>query len=518
MVPREAARGRSFHHAGLYYLHDKNASTSERVAFTHTENIPTQDPEKALKWMAHTASHADDIKRRAGGKRNGDRCEKPVYSFSLSWHPEERPKKWDMIAAGRQALRVLGLQDHETVMVSHSDEPHAHLHLIVNLVHPETGKVNTLYRSRRQLSKWAEEYERGNGKIYCEQRVENNSKRAKGQKARYKEPELDQKAIITQLYKTTDSGEAFQAALAEHGFKIAEGKRIVLIDRDGKIHSLFRQIEGVKAKDIRARLSDLALPMIDEARGQQSGGKEKSKAQARQQDSGQAQEKPGDRKRKKAEPENAPSEMAKTRPAEHIVDRDAQDQAWQESIIDAGIAHSETNRSRKARKAPSPAPRRPDANKVQDRHLQELGAFYTKSHAARIRLNEQLDRQYGQDARSLKREIERLDKVLKTAGPVKLWWLQMTGDVPRNPEGELDAMRKSLENIEWRQAEALSALEMQIKAEAEAIEARQAQERQSPAPEPSPSETAAEFNRAADATPQDAPVISRDIGPALSRD
>ncbi|MBB4375253.1 hypothetical protein GGD63_008102 [Bradyrhizobium sp. cir1] len=45
MVPKVAGKGRSFMGAGMYYLHDKKAETSERVAFTYTVNLPTRDPE-----------------------------------------------------------------------------------------------------------------------------------------------------------------------------------------------------------------------------------------------------------------------------------------------------------------------------------------------------------------------------------------------------------------------------------------------------------------------------------------
>src|SRR5690606_37151257 len=136
----------------------KGALTSERVAFTHTENVPTDDPDKALKWMAWTAIHADELKREAGVRDNGRACARPVFTMSLAWHPEQEPKKWEMIGAGRQALMRLGLQDHETVMVAHADREHPHLHLIVNLIHPETGRANRLSYSRLKLSTWAEEY------------------------------------------------------------------------------------------------------------------------------------------------------------------------------------------------------------------------------------------------------------------------------------------------------------------------------------------------------------------------
>ena len=122
MIPREAKRGNSFKGAGMYYLHDKNAQTKERVAFTQTENLPSDDPELGLRVMAHTALSADDLKRQAGVARSGRKASKPVYCFSLSWHPEEQPTQEHMIETGRSALAALGLQEHETVIVAHNDE------------------------------------------------------------------------------------------------------------------------------------------------------------------------------------------------------------------------------------------------------------------------------------------------------------------------------------------------------------------------------------------------------------
>ena len=199
MIPREAKRGRSFLGAGLYCLHDKEAQTSERVAFTHTENLPTDNPDTALRVMASTAMDAPALKQAAGVKRAGGRSEKSVYCFSLSWHPEEQPKKWDMVAAGRQALAALGLIEHETLMVSHKDEAHPHLHLIVNVINPNDGRASSLNFSKRKLSEWAEEYEREHGKIYCQQRVDNNERRKRKEYVKYKDPELEQKAIIAKL-------------------------------------------------------------------------------------------------------------------------------------------------------------------------------------------------------------------------------------------------------------------------------------------------------------------------------
>lgn len=177
MVPKVAGKGRSFKGAGLYYLHDKQALTAERVLFTHTLNLPTEDAEKAMGWMAHTAMRQAEIKAAAGGVAKGRKLTTPVYAYSLSWSPDEDPTKEQMLAAGMETLKRLGLEGHEAVFIAHKDEPHPHLHVIVNRVNPETGIAAPLSNDHLKLSAWAEEYERAHGKILCEQRVENNRRR-----------------------------------------------------------------------------------------------------------------------------------------------------------------------------------------------------------------------------------------------------------------------------------------------------------------------------------------------------
>ncbi len=181
MIPKVAKKGRSFKGAGQYYLHDKGAASSERVAFTHTENLPTTDPGKALKCMAWTAMHQNDIKARAGGSGRGRKLSLPVYSYSLAWAPDQDPDRSEMIDAANESLKALGLDAHETLMVAHTDTAHPHIHVIVNRVHPETGIAAKLSKDRIKLSKWAEDYERRHGGIRVERRAENNARRRDGE-------------------------------------------------------------------------------------------------------------------------------------------------------------------------------------------------------------------------------------------------------------------------------------------------------------------------------------------------
>ena len=78
---------------------------------------------------------------------------------------------------------------------------------------------------------------------------------------------------ITQAWNKSDSGQSFLAALKDKGYTLAQGDRrgYVLIDRHGEIHSLARQIEGVKTKQITERLRDFPadkLPTAAKAREQ----------------------------------------------------------------------------------------------------------------------------------------------------------------------------------------------------------------------------------------------------------
>jgi hypothetical protein len=77
MVPAITAGGRSFKGAALYYLHDKRQIgeavrlTTGRVAWAETVNLPTRDPERAWKIMAHTALAQAHLKAAAGIKATG---------------------------------------------------------------------------------------------------------------------------------------------------------------------------------------------------------------------------------------------------------------------------------------------------------------------------------------------------------------------------------------------------------------------------------------------------------------
>ena len=133
--------------------------------------------------MAATAKAAPDLKRLAGGSRGGRKLAKPVLHYSLSWAQDETPDKREMSRAVDASLEALGLEGHEVLIVAHEDTRHPHVHAIANRVDPETGRAAMpamLGNSKLRLSRWAEDYEREQGRICCERRVENNERRRAG--------------------------------------------------------------------------------------------------------------------------------------------------------------------------------------------------------------------------------------------------------------------------------------------------------------------------------------------------
>lgn len=259
MIPKISS-GSSFKGAYQYYLHDKGRDTSERVDWTHTENLLTDDPAKAWKVMAYTVKEAERLKEASGQKRTGRKLAKPVFTYSLAWHPEQTPSQQHMLATARKSLGVLGLADHEIIIVAHRDVPHKHVHVIVNRVHPLTGLAASTSNSRLKLSEFAREYEREHGKIYCPQREKNHLKRNQGQKTRYCDP------AITQAWAQSDTGKGFAAALLEKGYHLAQGrKRLVVVDPYGQTHNPTRHLEGVRAKDFQNRIRDLDAALVPDA-------------------------------------------------------------------------------------------------------------------------------------------------------------------------------------------------------------------------------------------------------------
>lgn len=64
----------------------------------------------------------------------------PAYHFVLSWAETERPSDRQMIIAARKAVEELGGSEHQYVVAIHRDRPCHHVHVLLNRIHPVSGK------------------------------------------------------------------------------------------------------------------------------------------------------------------------------------------------------------------------------------------------------------------------------------------------------------------------------------------------------------------------------------------
>lgn len=100
----------------------------KRVAWIAAHNLPTTDPELAARYMDATA-------------RMSARTKSAAYHLMIAWHAHERPTPEAMQAVATDTLQLAGLAEHQALIMGHGDKPHPHLHILLNRVHPDTGRA-----------------------------------------------------------------------------------------------------------------------------------------------------------------------------------------------------------------------------------------------------------------------------------------------------------------------------------------------------------------------------------------
>lgn len=170
MVPKFAKPGKSFKGVMLYLTHDADhATSSARVAWTHTINLAHDDIQGAVDEMHTTALNAEVLKAEHGAR--GRKTERPTKHFSLNWHPSESPDRAEMIAAVESFLKHMGWDRHQAVIVAHTDKAYRHAHVVLNAIDPETGlKLDDSFE-RRRAQAWALGYKQEHGQVFCTERL-----------------------------------------------------------------------------------------------------------------------------------------------------------------------------------------------------------------------------------------------------------------------------------------------------------------------------------------------------------
>lgn len=251
----------------------------------HLMRVDTNEVMEVIEIRGTVASDLRGALREMSAVAAGTRCKRNLYHASVNVRIEERLELEQWIFSVDRLEKRLQLLGQPRAIVMHKKHDREHLHIVWSRI--DALKMCAIpdshnYRAHEEVSR---ELERTFGHQYTQgAHVERDgiarpkrthSHAEQQQRDRTKGSEIAAVVSeVTSLWRSTDNGRSFQAALQEKGYVLARGDRrdFVIVDRQGGVHSLARRIEGIRVAELRARLQDLdvqALPSAKEARLQQ---------------------------------------------------------------------------------------------------------------------------------------------------------------------------------------------------------------------------------------------------------
>jgi len=256
-------RGHSFKHSVAYITHDKrpedaefHPQTADRVEWAETRNMGGVGPETGWRVMLDTFRNRDALKEAAGVRKTKDAKAGPVYHFSLNWHPDERggnPSKADMLNAAEQVLKVMGAEHLQAVMSAHTDTGNPHLHVVLSLVDPTTGRMHAIGKNKGyELDRWSHDFEVAGGQIFSHDRA---AKYAEIERKKEAHPDpADRKEHVEQKRAEAEKAANDRAAMSDSAkaWTDAAGPK----RSQGAI--LKEKADALKAKHIAERGADFA--------------------------------------------------------------------------------------------------------------------------------------------------------------------------------------------------------------------------------------------------------------------
>lgn len=246
----KTSSGRNFIALGRYLAAGRGGDERERVDWSVGRNLPVDDPQTAAVIMRATA-------------QQNSRVVQPVYHLSISFATTDRVGRETMERVVDRVLHRLGLSEHEAVLVAHKDRAHSHVHVMVNRVHPQTGKAWERWQDRPVIEQVLRECEREFGLQRVAGRLTRNPgeerpepraingytdgehrKRSRGEAVF-----VDRIRAQSATLRGPTSWRGLEAALAEHGWHFArrgqglvigDGTRYMKASRLGRDFSLRR--------------------------------------------------------------------------------------------------------------------------------------------------------------------------------------------------------------------------------------------------------------------------------------
>lgn len=204
----------------------------------------------------------------------GTKCRQPFFSVSLSPPPDANVDIETFEQAVDRLAEATGLQNQPYVVIFHEKEGRRHAHAVFSRIDAETMTAINLphFKNRLQaLSRqifFDHQWQMPPGLRDRSLKSPTNVTLAEWQAAKRRgKNAIDQKALIQQCWSVSDNRPSFEAALADHGYRLARGDRRghVIVCHDGEVFTVARAT-GLRAKTVKQRLGEPdELPSVTQA-------------------------------------------------------------------------------------------------------------------------------------------------------------------------------------------------------------------------------------------------------------
>jgi len=256
VIIKGKARARARQLAAHILRRDQN----ERVSVREVKGTIAQDVRGALEEMEALAS--------------GMRTTKALYHAVISPAVDRRLTPEQMTLAIDRLEESMGFSGNPRVVVVHEKKGREHIHVVWSRVDLEKRRAIPDSWNYMRHEQVARDLEREFG----HERVQGALAERDGRERPKRTPTLaetrqaeragfDKDAVtaeLTELWQTSETGREFRLSVEYAGYLLAQGDRrsFVIIDPAGEVHALARRIEGVKTKDVKAKLRDVTLDSL----------------------------------------------------------------------------------------------------------------------------------------------------------------------------------------------------------------------------------------------------------------
>ena len=313
--------------------HLSNPEKNERVKLADIRGLAAKDIGQALYEMKAVAS--------------GTRCKNFFYHANLNPRDDERltAAQWEKAVDALE--KELGFEGQARFVVEHEKHGRIHRHVVWSRINVDKMKAIRMDNDFAKHQAVSRQLEKEFGLAKGVSVLGPEAEKGKRPERRPKQWEVfrgqikgvnvqDLKEEITGLWHGADNAEAFISALEGRGYILAQGdsRAYCIVDRNGDVHSLARRIEGVKAADVREKMSGIDQKTLPHVKVAAAYLREQHAQETRQGGEGQDQTQAEEQKKAAIEQEETQRQEA-VKEAEDRQQQAIQDaEQWRQAGLD----------------------------------------------------------------------------------------------------------------------------------------------------------------------------------------